>query len=161
MECSSRTRRPSSAPAPCRRDVIRGCQKCCRVPGRRCEACGSCVRDVSHATSAAFDAAEALANRYGQAVAKSLVGDGSQGGFEDDPITLVNVGGWQGGIVPRDLEAQLTKRLALFFRADARQLTSRREKEAKERRQKQAKEAYRIWLDRKNGEAKACPRSKV
>lgn len=148
----AKLQRPSSAP-PCRRDVIRGCQKCSRIPGRRCEACGRLASDASHTKGTTCEAAEKLANRYGQAVAKSLVGDGSQGGFEDDPITLVNVGGWQGGVVPRDLERQLTKRLSLFFRDDARQLTARKEKEAKERRRKQAQEAYSTWLDRKNDEA--------
>mmetsp|Transcript_46816 Transcript_46816/g.81393 ORF Transcript_46816/g.81393 Transcript_46816/m.81393 type:complete len:293 (+) Transcript_46816:111-989(+) len=110
--------------------------------------------EIDSGAGSSADERNALAGRYGQAIAKSLLGDGKFiGGFEDDPIAYVHVGGWPGGPPPPRLEAQLSSGLERVFREDMQRLATQMESKERQQREELNQEAYNDWKRRKAVEA--------
>lgn len=136
---------------------------------------GAAVRcpDCSHAASSAWElapcssrqeAARALDPQtllaLAEAFSRKLLGAGGVDpeGFEDDPITYVEVGcSWPSGRPRHSIEAQLSRRIAAVFAEDARRLAEagRRSREAR------SSEAVATWTRRKRTEARARPQSQA
>lgn len=99
--------------------------------------------------------ADELAREYGRAFSRSLLGAGGQQaeGFEDDPITYVRIG-WSGGPLPAKMEAELSGRLSQVLCEDAGRLVGTQQQEARQRREVQSKEAFDVWIRRKQADAR-------
>eukprot|EP00747_Dinoflagellata_sp_TGD_P165714 gnl/TRDRNA2_/TRDRNA2_187402_c0_seq1.p1 gnl/TRDRNA2_/TRDRNA2_187402_c0~~gnl/TRDRNA2_/TRDRNA2_187402_c0_seq1.p1 ORF type:complete len:227 (+),score=33.65 gnl/TRDRNA2_/TRDRNA2_187402_c0_seq1:24-704(+) len=127
-----------------------------RGHGRSCEACGP---RPQHKWETAHAECGAMAAEYGQVLAHSLLGGGRDGGgfggFEDDPITYVQVGGWPGGPVPPRLEASLSARLAVVLREDMAHVLDQQLEEAQRKRDERSQEAFTAWVKKKEAEERA------
>lgn len=136
------------------------CQLSVTSPARKCEACGyhvgvRCGSTVCERCASLRREINASAQQYGQMLARKLIGDGRQcGGFEDDPITYWDVGGWPGGPVPQELEAQLTAVLSRVFREDARRMVRTCEKQRLQKHDERNQNAFEAWVKRKDADAR-------
>mmetsp|Transcript_44149 Transcript_44149/g.89124 ORF Transcript_44149/g.89124 Transcript_44149/m.89124 type:complete len:233 (-) Transcript_44149:239-937(-) len=131
----------------CRASASRCCCRCAslhrgrrsrpaapRPVARKCLACasgGQAYQEDQHR-------AGELSRKSAQALARSLVRAGGHhpDGFEDDPITYVQVG-WSGGCLPSATEAEISGRLCKIFHEDVARLLDK---------------AVKSWLRKKQAE---------